>query len=220
MIDTSKRMQKPALIIFDWDDTLVDNYAAIHTAINAARAHFGQPIWDLAETRLQCRRALHEIFPEWFGADWPIAKKIFYDSFAAEHIACLRVKPGAQQLLDEIFRSRTPMAVNSNKNKDYLRQEISHLNWGHYFSVLVGAGDVQRGKPDPEGINHIRQVLHIPSQTQPWFVGDNDIDAQTARSGGCLPILLHQKPIANVDQANKVLLGNCMDLLELFKSVA
>lgn len=212
--------KKPALIIFDWDDTLIDNYAAIHAAINAARAHFGQPVWSLEETRVNCRRALNEIFPEWFGPEWQIGKKIFYEVFAAEHIARLRVLPDAELLLREIKHAGIPIAVNSNKNRDYLRSEISHLGWNHYFSTLVGAGDVAWGKPAPNGVNAIRQQLAILSDALVWFVGDNDLDVQTARAGRCLPILLHQKTAPFLCPMDRVLLGNCADLLELFKNLA
>jgi phosphoglycolate phosphatase len=212
--------QKPALVIFDWDDTLIDNYAAIHVAINAARAHFGQPVWSLEETRVNCRRALNEIFPEWFGTEWQIGKKIFYDVFAVEHIAHLRVLPDAELLLRGIKNARVPIAVNSNKNRDFLRSEIAHLEWTQYFSTLVGAGDVARGKPAPDGVNAIRQELAIPSEALVWFVGDNDLDARTALAGRCLPILLHQKTAPLSCPMDRVLLGNCADLLELFKNLA
>ena len=212
---------KPALVIFDWDDTLVDNYAAIHAAINAARARFGKPVWNLEETRVQCRRALNEIFPEWFGADWLTAKEVFYDVFAAEHIRCLQVKPGAVQLLDAFTRAGIPLALNSNKRNDFLRREVAHLGWDKYFTVLVGAGDVARGKPAPDGINHIRQVLAVTADAVVWFVGDNDLDAQTALSGGCLPILLQPRTTLPVGaEAGKIVLSNCESLLELFKTIA
>lgn len=212
--------QKPALVIFDWDDTLVDNYAAIHAAINAARIHFGQLAWSLEETRVNCRRALNEIFPEWFGADWLVGKKIFYDVFSAEHITHLRVLPDAELLLTEIKDAGVLIAVNSNKNRDYLRKEIAHLGWNNYFSALVGAGDVAVGKPAPDGVNAIRQELSISTDALAWFVGDNDLDAQTALSSGCLPILLHGHTALFSCTTDRVLLGNCGDLLELFKNLA
>jgi phosphoglycolate phosphatase len=186
------KLPPPALVIFDWDDTLVDNYAAIHTAINAARAAFALPIWSLTETRENCRLALTEIFPQWFGAAWPQARDIFYDSFAAHHLAMLTIKPEAVTLLDILTARAIPLAVNSNKRKDYLRQEIAHLGWGHYFSCVVGAGDVQRGKPDPVGVQHIRTHCGIGDDQTLWFVGDNAVDEATAIAGDCLPIIITQ----------------------------
>lgn len=184
-----EELPRPELIIFDWDDTLVDNYAAIHLAINAARAAFGQPVWTLAETRQNCRIALKEIFPIWFGVDWPKAQEVFYATFAAEHINRLRPKSFADALLVKLAKQRIPLAVNSNKQSGFLRAEIKHLGWEDYFAVVVGAGDVDKGKPAPDGINKIRQITRITSP-QVWFVGDNQVDYETALAGSCVAVII------------------------------
>lgn len=187
-------LSSPKLIIFDWDDTLVDNYAAIHAAINAARTAFGQPAWSLVEARQNCRIALKEIFPVWFGAEWPKAQEIFYATFAAEHIEHLQPKPFATELLARLRLMDIPLAVNSNKQSGYLREEIKHLGWGASFSAIVGAGDVERGKPSPEGIDKIRQITGVTSP-QVWFIGDNQIDCETAQAGGCMAIIIGEEDI-------------------------
>lgn len=178
-------LPKPDLVIFDWDDTLVDNYAAIHAAINAARAAFGQPEWSLAETRSQCRLALREIFPVWFGAEWEKAQEIFYKTFAERHIELLKIKTGSDDLLAALQARKVKLAVNSNKNARYLRAEINHLKWDHYFGKVVGAGDVPHGKPAPDGVNAIRNHFGTTPEQTCWYVGDNDTDAATAAAGGC-----------------------------------
>ncbi len=217
---SERPQQRPALIIFDWDDTLVDNYAAIHAAINAARAHFNKPVWSLEETRLKCRTALHEIFPYWFGDAWMQARDVFYRVFSEEHIAHLRIKPGAPELLAAITHVGIPVAVNSNKSSDFLRQEVAHLGWDSYFSVLVGAGDVPRGKPAPDGVHHIRQILALSASSPTWFVGDNDMDVQTARAGGCLPILLQPHKENEGVREGVVFVNNCHEMLDFFHTVA
>lgn len=183
----------PALIIFDWDDTLVDSYAAIHHAINAARAAFHLPTWTLAETRENCRIALREIFPVWFGDAWPRAQDIFYEAFAAEHIALLREKDGARELLQQLRQHNIPLAVNSNKKAQYLREEIEHLGWRDYFQVIIGAGDVARGKPAPDGALRICAECHVPPTKNVWFVGDNGVDEATAQACGILSVIVGEE---------------------------
>lgn len=183
--------ERPALAIFDWDDTLVDNYAAIHAAINAARAAFNLPVWNLQETRENCRRALTEIFPVWFGGEWEKARVIFYDTFAARHLEFLTVKAGAADVLDFFSAHKIPIAINSNKKSDYLHKEIDYLQWSSYFGVIVGAGDVARGKPAPDGILSIRKKFGTSGKS--WFIGDNILDAETARAGDCLPVIINHE---------------------------
>jgi phosphoglycolate phosphatase-like HAD superfamily hydrolase len=42
---------RPAAVVFDWDDTLIDNWGAIRNALNAAFVAMGHETWTLAETR-------------------------------------------------------------------------------------------------------------------------------------------------------------------------
>lgn len=193
-------LPKPDLVIFDWDDTLVDNYAAIHAAINAARGGFGLPIWSLAETRQNCRIALKEIFPIWFGADWEKAQTLFYDAFAAQHLTFLQVKGGAAQLLEQLQHAQIPLAVNSNKKASYLREEITFLQWDGYFKVIVGAGDVGAGKPAPDGVRAICSRCGIVPRRAVWFVGDNEVDVLTARNADVTPIRIGEES-ADLDGA-------------------
>lgn len=184
---------KPELIIFDWDDTLVDSYAAIHHAINAARGAFQLPTWSLQETRENCRIALREIFPVWFGAEWLKAQDIFYAAFAAEHIALLRDKPGAAELLGILKQQNILLGVNSNKKAQYLREEIEHLSWTDYFRVIIGAGDVERGKPAPDGVLRICAECDVSAGKNVWFIGDNAVDDATARACGVLSVIVGEE---------------------------
>lgn len=190
MPPVSQALPVPRLVIFDWDDTLVDNYAAIHAAINAARAAFGLPVWSLAETRQNCRIALKEIFPVWFGAEWEKAQAIFYETFALQHLQFLRVKPGAEHCLLQLQQAGIPLAVNSNKKSVYLREEIGFLGWDAYFKVIVGAGDVPAGKPAPDGVEAICRYCGVIPSAVVWFVGDNAVDVATANNAGITPMLV------------------------------
>ena len=187
---TSLPAALPPLVIFDWDDTLVDTYPAIHAAINAARAAFGLPAWSLAEARVNCRLALKESFPQWFGAEWERAGRIFYDTFAKEHLRLFTAKRGAVDLLRFLRAKAIPLAVNSNKKSLYLRKEISFLEWDGYFHAVVGADDVSKGKPDPAGVNRIKAECGIGAAEKAWYIGDNAVDCATARAGECLPVIL------------------------------
>ncbi|MBP7252964.1 MAG: HAD family hydrolase [Alphaproteobacteria bacterium] len=185
-----QHLPKPELVIFDWDDTLIDNYAAIHAAINAARAAFGLPVWSLIETRENCRIALKEIFPIWFGSDWENAQTIFYETFEAQHLQLLQIKSGAEQLFQQLQRAQIPLAINSNKKACYLREEITFLQWDAYFKVSIGAGDVAAGKPAPEGVYAICRCCDVMPCDAIWFVGDNSVDLTTARNAGVTPVLI------------------------------
>ena len=57
----------PRAILFDWDNTLADNWAAIHGAMNATLIAMGQLPWTLAQSRNQIKASLRDSFPLLFG---------------------------------------------------------------------------------------------------------------------------------------------------------
>ena len=70
-------MSRPAAILWDWDNTLVDGWAAIEAGLNAAFRAFGLPEWDRAQVLGNVRKSLRESFPPLFGPDWERARDIF-----------------------------------------------------------------------------------------------------------------------------------------------
>lgn len=184
----------PDLCIFDWDNTLVDNYAAIHAALNAARVRYGLPSWTIEETRKNYSRTTGELFPQWFGARWQEAQELYYSTFAKGHIEHLTILPGAEEVLRLLAACSVRLAVNSNKKGEYLRRETEYLKWRDYFEAVVGSGDVANGKPSPDGVRTIREKMKISDNASVWFIGDNEVDLKTALAGNCLPIILGNQP--------------------------
>lgn len=178
---------RPAAVLFDWDNTLVDNWGAIRAALNAALRAFDLPEWSLEETHARVRRSLRESFPEIFGAEWERARAIFYKSFEGGHLEALASLPGAAALLDAI---EAPMAIVSNKQGRLLRREADYLGWAARFHRLVGAGDAIRDKPDPAPFVLARQGLNIHEKDVIWYVGDTGLDMQGAHGSSCVPILV------------------------------
>lgn len=180
----------PRAILFDWDNTLVDNWRCVQAALNVARAEFQMPPLDLAQTLANARLSARDSFPRMFGADWQRAKAIFYDAFEREHLNGLVALDGADRLLDRLRNNGVPLAVVSNKRGAFLRREVTHLGWDGRFGILVGAGDAARDKPDPAPALMALGSLGIEAGPGVWFVGDTDIDLRTGLAAGCTPILV------------------------------
>lgn len=180
----------PKAIIFDWDNTLVDNWATIGEAINAALTAFGLTPWTPEETLLRVRRSLRDSFPEMFGDDWEEARRIFYESFEARHLETLRVIAGAEELLASAKRSGLYLGVVSNKTGYLLRREADRIGWTGHFGALVGAGDAARDKPAPEPVHLALEGSGLVAGADIWFVGDAPIDTACARAAGCTAILV------------------------------
>jgi phosphoglycolate phosphatase len=191
----------PRAVLWDWDNTLVDGWAAIAAGLNAAfRAH-GLPEWTLEEVRGRVRRSLRESFPEIFGAAWEQARDTFYAEVRARHLAVLIPMPGAAAALAAVAAAGLPQGVISNKQGALLRAEAAHLGWARYFGCLVGAGDAVADKPDPAPFRMALGALGLPAGPEVWYVGDTALDMQAARAAGCTAVLLgdaaHDGGVAN-----------------------
>lgn len=182
-------MTPPAIILFDWDNTLVDGWAAIRAGLNAAFRAFGLPEWSEQEVLANVRRSLRESFPELFGAEWERARDIFYAAVRATHLEVLTPMPGAESAV-RAAAALGPVGVVSNKQGPLLRAEAAHLGWAPLFASLVGAGDAEADKPHPAAIRLAMAPIAPEPWGEVWYVGDTALDMEAARRAGCRAVLL------------------------------
>jgi phosphoglycolate phosphatase len=180
----------PRAILFDWDNTLVDNWAAIHAALNAAFSAYGLETWTLDQSKARLRKSLRDSFPDYFGDDWKDARKIFYDHFKAVHLQHLQAKPGAEAALRSLKETGIYMGVVSNKSGDYLRAEVAALGWGDCFSHIIGATDAPADKPDPAPVHMALKGAGFGPGSDVWFVGDGAIDVECAANAGMTALIV------------------------------
>ncbi|GIL38535.1 HAD family hydrolase [Roseiterribacter gracilis] len=186
----SEALPAPRAILFDWDNTLVDNWRCVQAALNTARSSFDLPPLDLAETLANARLSARDSFPRMFGTQWEQARAIFYEAFERLHLEGLVALAGAERLLDWTRNNGVPAAVVSNKRGAFLRREVTHLGWDDRFGVLVGAGDAPRDKPDAAPAVMALAALGVEASPGVWFVGDTDVDLRTGLAAGCTPVLV------------------------------
>ena len=187
---------RPVALLFDWDNTLADTWPAIHHALAVTFRAMGREPWTFEETRARVRASARDSFPALFGAQAEDAMKVFYGTFAADHLAKLRERPGATDMLERLAEAGFYMAVVSNKRGDLLRQEADALDWTRLFSRLVGANDAAQDKPAVAPVQMALADAGLAPGPETWFVGDTDIDLACAVNSGCLPVLLRPEPPA------------------------
>lgn len=184
--------RKPRVVVFDWDNTLVDTWPTIHKSLATTLEAMGQRPWTLEETRARVRLSLRDSFPILFGERWEEARAIFYEAFGRVHIEALAPLAGADRLLAAFHNANIYLAVVSNKTGRYLRLEAEHLGWDRLFHRIVGAGDAERDKPAPEALLLALSDAPVRAGPEVWFIGDSGIDMEIAHKTGCVPVLLHR----------------------------
>jgi len=213
------KLSPPRAILFDWDNTLVDNWETIRAALNAALTAMGQVPWTLAEAKLRIRASMRDTFPRLFGERWPEARDIFYATFRAQHLGALKAIPDAEVVTRLLADSGLYLGVVSNKAGPLLRAEAAKLGWDRHFGRLVGAGDATCDKPAPDPVYMAMQDSGVTDYKTVWFVGDAAIDMQCARHAGCIAILVGEAPGEEDQIAMLKPEGHVPDLAELLNLV-
>ncbi|MBM3573113.1 MAG: HAD family hydrolase [Alphaproteobacteria bacterium] len=208
----------PRAILFDWDNTLVDNWETVRTGLNAALAAFGQPPWSHEETRARLITSLRDNFPKLFGPDWRRAMDIFYVTFKARHLETLTPLPGAADLLEGLAGLGIYLGVVSNKTGPILRQEVAHLGWDKHFTKIVGATDAAVDKPAPDPVFLALDGSAIAAGPDVWMVGDAATDLECAHRAGCVAVLVRDLPPAPAEfgaYSPQLHVANCRGLAQM-----
>ena len=179
---------RPSVLLYDWDNTLVDGWAGITAALNAVFTTFDRPLWSVDDTRNRVRVSLRESFPIMFGDRWEHARDIFYGTLTDTHWDHVTPMPGVPDILEA--GTPWPQGVVSNKAGAFLRREVIHLGWSPFFGPIVGAGDAVADKPDPAPIHMALAQLGRTADRSVWYMGDTALDMQAARAAGVTAVLV------------------------------
>jgi len=210
----------PTVLLYDWDNTLVDGWAGITVALNAVFTQFAMPAWSVPDTRKRARVSLRESFPAMFGTEWERARDIFYATLEEQHLQHVRPMAGAADAL--VAGARWPQGVVSNKTGRYLRAEVAHLGWALHFGAVVGAGDATADKPDPAPIHLALERLGRAADRSVWYLGDTALDMHAARGAGVTAVLVGDAAHdGGIDRADPdIHFGSAFDLAARLRALA
>lgn len=189
-----RTLPKPRAIVFDWDDTLVDNWHTAFSALNAALVHMGADPWSEDEARRRSGPSARDLFTQLFGEDrWQEADRVYYDTFSKLVVKNARIHEHADMFLEMLAAQGIKMAVVSNKRNPLLKQEIAALGFDKYFKTVVAAGEAAADKPDPAPLLLALNSIGVEPGPQVWYLGDSHTDMMCAIRAGCTPVLIETK---------------------------
>ena len=178
-------------LIFDLDGTLIDSIEDLADCMNTVLTRLGvapHPLQKYREfvgdgLKKLVERCLAQSRPELFEQ----AVQHMRTEYAQNWMRKTRLYPGMAELLDEIKRRNLPMAVLSNKPHDMTRLVCAHFLQRWPIACAQGASDQFPHKPDPSSAMHIAVLLHCKPASM-MFLGDTDVDMQTACAAGMVPV--------------------------------
>jgi phosphoglycolate phosphatase len=178
-------------IIFDLDGTLLDTLEDIAFSMNAALVRFGAPAIAVNDYRQHVGRGLDvlawSVLPESSRNDETVRQCVaaMREVYATRWSHSTKPYPGIVALLDSLKHRRIPLAVFSNKAHDFTVKIVTHYFGAGTFSAILGGGEFPF-KPAPAGALHITRSMDVPAGEM-LYVGDSDIDMQTAVNAGMYP---------------------------------
>jgi HAD superfamily hydrolase (TIGR01509 family) len=195
-----KMKWKVRCVIYDCDGVLFDSLEANTKLYNDLCAMVGRG--PLREDELQYVH-MHTVFEAIhfiFGKENDLEKKALEILKQKEidlknYIDYLRMEPHLFQTLEKLKVKGILRAINTNRTTS-MKYIMERYNLWPYFEMVVTALDVEHPKPHPESIEKIIQELKL-SKEEAVFVGDSEVDQQTARSSGIKFIAYKNKDIGN-----------------------
>jgi phosphoglycolate phosphatase len=111
-----------------------------------------------------------------------------------EYIPYLKMEPNLLQTLTTLKEKGIFRAINTNRSTS-MKYVMDWFDLWPYFDLVITALDVKSPKPHPESIEKIMETFHV-ERGETIFVGDSEIDEQTAESAGVKFIAYKNRRIA------------------------
>jgi phosphoglycolate phosphatase len=179
--------QRVKAVIFDLDGTLIDSAPDIHAAVNRMLAEQGLLALDLAKVIGFIGNGLPklvELVMQARGidmtrhADLTATVLAFYSAASADLTV---LYPNVRTTLETLKSYGYRLAVCTNKPEAATHLILSEFGLADYFDVVIGGDTLPQRKPDPTPL--LTTVARL-SANQSLYVGDSEVDAETARAAG------------------------------------
>jgi 2-phosphoglycolate phosphatase len=174
----------PRAVLFDFDGTLADSYAAITASVNHVRAFYGLPPLSQAGVKPHVGRGPNYLFEHTVpGGSAETDLKRYREHHPSVLKSGTRLLPGAAETLAALKQAGKQLAVCSNKPVLFTLELLKILGLEAVFAAVFGPEDVPRPKPAPDMLTAALTRLGIrPGEA--LYVGDMTVDIETARGAG------------------------------------
>lgn len=191
--------------IFDLDGTLLDTLGDLAASVNFALRTHGLPEHSIDDVRRfvgnGVRKLMERAVPD--GADNPLFEEAFatfHQYYMAHSLDTTRPYDGIPETLAALKARGCRLAVVSNKMMAATQALCSHF-FPDTIEVAIGEHEAEgiRKKPAPDTVFAALRALNVSPPDSGGvrgglnavYVGDSDVDIQTARNSGipCISVL-------------------------------
>jgi phosphoglycolate phosphatase len=177
-------------IVFDLDGTLVDSAPAMTRGLNEMTRRRGSPPVEVASVRRWVSLGGEAMLRGALGAKADPLGDLdeFRDILRRQTADPADLYPGVPAMLAALKQEGYRVAVCTNKREDIAVKYVADLGIAARLDAIVGGAPGRRLKPDPLMCCMALEELGVDAH-EAIFVGDSEIDAETALAAG-LPFIL------------------------------
>lgn len=179
--------------IFDMDGTILETLEDMCGSVNVTMNHVGYPRRTMDEVRRfvgnGAAKLIERCMPA--GAEdprYPAALEFYRAYYDAHAQIKTGPYPGIPELLNQLSREGVRLAVVSNKPDEAVRA-LTERYFPGVFPVAIGNRDGWATKPAPDSVYEAMRLLGARREST-VYVGDSDVDVDTARNAGLDSIIV------------------------------
>jgi len=185
-------------VIYDCDGVLFDSIEANKKLYNDLCALVGRSPLNEEEARYVHMHTVYETIQRIFGKENGLEKKaleLIKGIDWRDYVIYLKMEPYLLQILNLLKSNGILRVINTNRTTS-MKYIMEHFGLRPFFDMVVTALDVKNPKPHPESVEMILQKLNLDKE-ETVFVGDSEVDQQTAKSSGVKFIAYKNKDIVS-----------------------
>ncbi len=176
-------LDKVKVISYDCDGVLIDSCLANEAYYNHILDHFGLPALHGDQINLVQTATAQEVIDVLFRATHLTDEAQQYQAALSndQFLPLVRAERGAADALRQLRKVyRTGVVTNRGKS---LPAVLRHAGLQGLFDLVVSGLDVQKPKPDPEGLLMVLNHFSVPPESM-LYVGDSEIDKMLCDNAG------------------------------------
>lgn len=191
--------QKPRLIIFDLDGTLLHSAPNLACGVNQVLTDMGYPEAELAHVMSHMGNGMHrlinEIFNDIMGSELSSksleeAYALFLSYYEKDATSVSYLYPNVIETLTELVKMNIEIACVTNKLGAYTMPIIEYFEINQYFSLVLSGDSLRKKKPDSLPLTYTCERLGI-NVDESFMVGDSEVDINSAKNAGMTSVYMN-----------------------------
>ena len=183
-------------VIYDCDGVLFDSLEVNEMLYNDLCSKAGRHPLRQEELAYVHAHTVFEAMHYLFGHEEKLEKRameLFKQIDLREYIPFLKMEPHLLETLTRLKEAGILRAISTNRTTS-MPFIMERFNLDPFFDMVVTALDVKNPKPHRESIDKIIDGLNL-DRSKVVFVGDSEVDRQTAESAGVTFVAYKNKEI-------------------------